>query len=232
MIEAHLEHIRDLERRIAAQAIPTAPGCTKPTLSADAIAQTGTYHTDPQFTSGAQADILIAALRCGLSNVFCMLIGDFTLEWTNPPYSGGGGHDLGHAANDTGRYTDWYATMLANRRYRIAVLAKVLDAMAATPEGTGNMLDNSLLLYTSEFSNAANHSSTDVPVLLAGKAAGQIRTGRHLDYNVKASVSTTAYETKASLHNLHTSILNAFGYPDTHFGTDHAYVRGPLSGLV
>jgi hypothetical protein len=34
------------------------------------------------------------------------------------------------------------------------------------------------------------------------------------------------------MHNLFTSILNAFDYPDARFGSNHAWVDGPLAGLT
>jgi hypothetical protein len=192
----------------------------------------------------AQVDILIAALRCGLTNVATLEIGDFYAAFLNPTFPAGYniGHSLHHAANEVGktgpegaRWQQWYDTMLKNRLWRMDLLARFLAGLEATPEGTGTMLTNTLLLWTSEFSCGADHSVADLPVLLAGKAGGRLRTGRHVNYNLKAAADpmTRAYETKSSLHNLFTSILNLFDYPDTHFGsTGHAALTGPLSGLT
>jgi hypothetical protein len=72
-----------------------------------------------------------------------------------------------------------------------------------------------------------------LPILLAGKAGGRLRTGRHINYNLRAASSpaTREYETKTSISNLFTSLLNLFDYDDTHFGSDHTWTKGPLTGL-
>jgi hypothetical protein len=46
-------------------------------------------------------------------------------------------------------------------------------------EGTGNVLDNTLILGTSEHANANQHNWTDHPFFLVGKAGGRIRAGQH-----------------------------------------------------
>ena len=120
----------------------------------------------------------------------------------------------------------WHTEMLINRQWRMEVFARILTGLRDTPEGDGNMLDHSIALYTSEFSYGAIHAVTDQPILLAGRAGGQWRTGRHLNYNLADAPGE--YETRTSNHNVYTSILHAFGYDDEHFGSDDAIVRGPL----
>ncbi len=106
-------------------------------------------------------------------------------------------------------------------------------------EGDRTLLDNSLVLWTSEFSDPASHCSAGIPLLMAGSVGGQFRTGRHLNYNIPAqsNPNTFAYETRDSTHNVFTSILNAFGYDDDHFGGEvqlgeSQFYRGPISGLT
>ncbi len=237
-VEAHLEHIRTLERRLAAAATPVSAGCILPNQPDPEFNFNST-----EFSGPAHVDLMIAALRCGLTNVVTLNIGDMETGWLNPPYQAGYGigHSLHHAAGDVGPqgieahlYNDWYKSMLDNRVWRMGLLKQFMDALAVTPEDDGSMLDNTVILWTSEFSRGVDHSSADVPILLAGKAGHRFRTGRHLNYNLKAAANpdTLDYETKASTHNLFTSILNVFDYPDTHFGSEHAPVQGPLAGLT
>lgn len=235
-VEAHLEHIRTLEQRLASAATPVSAGCILPEEPEGSFSST-------QFSGPAHVDLMIAALRCGLTNVVTLNIGDMETGWLNPPYKAGYGigHSLHHAAGDVGPkgieahlYNDWYKSMLDNRVWRMGLLKQFLDAMAMTPEDDGTMLDNSVILWTSEFSRGVDHSSADVPVLLAGRAGHRFRTGRHLNYNLRAASNpdTLDYQTNASTHNLFTSLLNVFDYPDTHFGSEHATVQGPLAGLT
>jgi hypothetical protein len=100
-------------------------------------------------------------------------------------------------------------------------------------EGDGTLLDNSLVLYTSEFRNGSIHTAWNMPVLLAGSAGGALSTGRFIDYNQHgAAEGTLQYETSESTHNLFTSILQALGQDDQHFGNGDASHQGPLPGLT
>lgn len=240
VIDEHLTHLRSIETRLDAASVPSVPGCTRPTVPTI----TGDwYGMNIQVTGPLMADLIVAAFRCGLTNVATLEIGDFYARFLNPTYPAAFdiGHSLHHSANETGRggtmaarWQDWFDTMLANRRWRIGLLKRVLDGLAATPEGNGTMLDNSLMLWTSEFSMGAIHSVNDMPVLLAGKAGGRLRTGRHLNYNLRAATNPTTlqYQTRSSMHNLFVSILNAFDFPDTQFGSNHVWAHGPLTGLT
>ncbi len=248
LIDTHLEHIRAIEQQLSATVPPPSAACAKPDISTSGTtATTGYYNVNIAKTAPVMVDIMIAAFRCGLTNVATLNIGDFHATWLNPTFPAAYdiGHSLHHSANSTGKtgadgakWQQWYDTMLINRRWRMSLLARFMDGLKATPEGaSGTMLDNSIILETSEFSLGADHSSTDLPILLAGKAGGRLRTGRFVNYNTKqvagATTFTSAYATKASTHNLFTSILNLFDYPDTNFGSvGDAYVTGPLSGLT
>lgn len=234
-IDAHLEHVRALEKRVAQLAVPMVPGCQKPVIA-------GSFATTEE-VAFAHIDVLIAALRCGLTNVGALQIGDLELLWRSPAYldPSGSAHGMGHVGGTCGptgldhsKQAAWIATMLENRRWRMTLLRRFLDGLAALPEGTGTMLDHSVILWTSEFSSAFSHSACDLPILLAGGASGRVRMGRQVNYNLKAigNPSTRDYDSKTSLHNLYTSILNAFDFGDVHFGNLLTHTMGPLSGLT
>lgn len=235
VVDAHLEHIRALERELADLELPAM--CVPPDAP-----------TDPSDAGGdvigpLHARLIVAALRCGLTNVANLEISDILTPWTEAGLrmdSGFGiGHSLGHYAREVGptgenagQLDDWLAEMLDNRRWRVGLVRQILEGLddPAFPEGGGTMLDNSLLLHTSEFSEPSGHISYNQPVLLAGSAGGYFRTGRHVSYDTASA--PTEYSTTQSIHNLFTSILHAFGGDDAHFGSDHAPSRGPLPGLV
>lgn len=233
-LDAHIDHVRELERRIEAL---EAVECTAPEIASTPRG------TSQRVIGDLHCDIILAAFRCGLTNVATLDVADIICDWLPNPHPAAYniGHSLHHDARDIGptgpkhgSYDDWFATIGPNRQWRAELVRKLVEGLRDTPEGAGSMLDESLLLYTSEFSNGAVHSSADLPVLLAGRAGGALRTGRHLNYNTEAAADpdTRRYATQASTHNLFTSILHAFGEDDEHFGNDLAVVRGPLSGLL
>ena len=57
-----------------------------------------------------------------------------------------------------------------------------LDELANTPDGDGSLLDHSLLMYGASLSDSNKHLHFDLPLLLVGGGAGQLKGGRHLQY--------------------------------------------------
>lgn len=81
------------------------------------------------------------------------------------------------------------------------------------------MLDNTVVLWASEFSDSNGHAADKLMWMLMGNANGFFKQGRILDLGGK------------SLNDLHTSLGNAFGIADQTFGNP-AYCAGPLTELT
>ena len=205
---------------------------------------------DPGDVDGAEqigplhVGLLVAAMRCGLANVGALEIADILTPWTAAGNATGVGlgHSLGHDARDIGptgpktsMYDTWFAEALDNRRWRWSLMRRLLDRLDdpnfVEADG-GTLLDQSLVLFTSEFRNASGHYAYNLPLMLAGSAGGYFETGRFLDYNTFGPGPTFDYESQHSTHNLFTSILQAMGGDDAHFGNDTAVYQGPLEGLA
>jgi hypothetical protein len=101
--------------------------------------------------------------------------------------------------------------------YFMGVLAYLLDELKATREGAGTLLDNCLIYYGSEMAEGW-HTTKKMPVVLAGKAGGQLETGRHL-----------AFPETTPLARLFLSILQLGGSKTTTFGMGGT---SPLEGLA
>lgn len=65
-------------------------------------------------------------------------------------------------------------------RWHVERLQRMMNKMAAIDEGGKSLLDNSLVLFGSGMAQGNTHSGLDIPILLAGKAGGSMKTGRHL----------------------------------------------------
>jgi len=236
-LDAHADHIRTMEKQL--EALSAVVACTPPDVSSSPGYVDSSSH---EIIGPLMIDLIVHALQCGLTNVATLQIADIICPWLPNPYESafGIGHSLHHGAREIGpsgdeasKFQDWIDTILPNRNWRMGLLAKLITDLKNTPEGAGNMLDNSIIMFTSEFSTGDTHTSRDVPMLLAGRAGNQWTTGKHVYYNklAQSDPNTTAYETDVSTHNVFTSILNAFGYPDTHFGNEMVKKKGPLSEL-
>jgi hypothetical protein len=89
-----------------------------------------------------------------------------------------GHHDLSHHQKDPNKLEK----LKQINRFHIEQYAYFLNKLKSMPEAGGSVLDNSMLMYGSGISDGDRHNHDDLPILLAGKAGGQIKTGRHLVY--------------------------------------------------
>jgi hypothetical protein len=112
-------------------------------------------------------------------------------------------HTLSHHSNKE----DQKARFAVLNRYHVSLLAYFLDKLQKTPDGNGNLLDHSLVLYGSGMSDGNAHDHDPLPVVLAGGAAGTLPGNRHL---VQAP--------QTPMSNLLLALLNKLGSEQEHFG--------------
>ena len=94
--------------------------------------------------------------------------------------------------------------------------------LAKTPDGNGTLLDHSLLLYGSGMGNPNTHDHSNLPILVAGGAAGGMKGGRHIQYG-----------RQTPLANLHVTLLNKVGveietFADSNGKVDELFEPLPL----
>ncbi len=87
-------------------------------------------------------------------------------------------------------------------QFHVSLFAEFLEKMRSIPEGDGNLLDHSLYMYGSGMGDPDAHDHSNLPILVAGGAAGKMRGGRHI-----------RYDRPEPLANLHLTLLNKFGVP-------------------
>ena len=107
-------------------------------------------------------------------------------------------HPLTHHGNDPAKI----ARVAKINQFHVSLFADFLKKLQATPEGNGSLLDHSLYLYGSGMGNPNVHNHTNLPILVAGGAAGNMQGGRHIKF-----------EQPAPLANLHLTLLNKVGVP-------------------
>ncbi len=210
-LEAHLELVRDVERRLSIG----VPGgtCVLPNEPPDLDPSS---ETDMEFVSRAHLDLLAAAFACDLTRVASV---QYSTGFNKLRYPWVDSLREGHALSHTGPSDTVAQEELVKRAtWHAGELAYFLDRLAEIPEGNGTALDNTLVLWGNEISAGNTHSLDNIPYLIAGNAGGALRTGRHLDFGGKSNC------------DLMLSLLHAFDIDADTFGhPDHC--SGPLSGL-
>jgi hypothetical protein len=84
--------------------------------------------------------------------------------------------------------------------FHVSLFAEFLGKLAATKEGDGTLLDHSLYLYGSGMGNPNVHDHINLPIIVAGGAAGGMKGGRHV-----------RFEKATPLANLHLTLLDKVG---------------------
>jgi hypothetical protein len=212
-LQSYQDSLRDIERRLTEPMISVAD-CAPPVLGnkVDAAAE-----ANYPAVGKLQMDLAVAAMQCDVTRVVSLQWGNSNDQCRYPWLNGIGaiGHDLAHnngncdpSGSKKTTVFNWYAQQFA---YLIGKLKNI-------KEGAGTMLDNTVVLWVSEFGESNGHSPDNLLWVLAGNANGYFKQGQVLDCGGR------------STNDLHCSLQNAFGIADTKFG-GAAYCAGPLPNI-
>ena len=140
-------------------------------------------------------DLGISALKSGITSV--LTIGSGRGEIFGA-WKGLGveqqGHNLGHMKQPNNPI--WVKI----RQYNSRMLVKLMQELESVPEGSGTMMDNTLIVYTSNNADYQHTSGKTWPVMLLGNYDGAFKTG-----------CFTQLDGKRPINALYTSILRASG---------------------
>jgi hypothetical protein len=211
-LDSYQDSLRIIEKRLVSVTPPTTASCSLPVLgNAVDVKAESNYPAIGRL----QMDLLVAALQCGITRVA-------SLQWGNSNdqcgYSFLGvntlGHDMAHNNSNCDpngekkkKVFRWYSEQFAY----------LLGKLSAVREGAGTMLDNTVVLWASEFSESNGHRSDKLLWLVAGNAAGAFQQGRVIDCAGRGT------------NDLLTALANTFGVTGT-FGNP-AYGSGPLTAM-
>lgn len=112
-------------------------------------------------------------------------------------------HGLSHHRNDV----DKVKSLSTIDHYLAEQAAYFLEKLDSIPEGEGTLLDHCMVMYGSGISDGNRHQHDQLPVVMAGSANGQFKTGQHL---------VTGKE--IPMANLYMSMLDAMGTPAESIG--------------
>src|SRR5437667_11574057 len=79
--------------------------------------------------------------------------------------------------------------------YHVTFIAYLLDRLKNTPDGDGNLLDHSLILYGGAMSNSNVHNHSPLPLLGDGGPAGRMEDGRRRKYPENARMANLPLST-------------------------------------
>jgi PKD repeat protein len=214
--QARLEHtdaIERIEARLDAATQSISGGeCTTPVFNSSGFS--GATDSDSNFNAIAdlQCDIATLALKCDLTRVISIMLGNHQSDFTVPE----AGVDINYHAAIHGRPVEDYINY---RTYFTTKLQYLIQSLADTQDMDGNsLLDNTILLTVSDMGDARSHAGDNVPYMLAGGAGGALTTGRYLTLN------------GVSHNTILDTVAQAAGV-DVNGSDYEQYGDGPISGI-
>ena len=170
-MDRYLTDVRELERRLALAAdsalgdldVPDKPSGTPGDFE---------EHTMLLF------DLLALAWTADLTRIATFMV---SRELSNRLYPRSGVNEGFHnASHHSGIAANVDRLAKLNEYHTRVGISYFLSKLANTPDGDGNLLDHSLIVYGSGMANPNQHDHDPLPVLVAGGGSGRVEGGRHL----------------------------------------------------
>ena len=233
-LEAHAERIREIEQSLENGGItPPPPGCN------DGLDVTLTG-LDHRRVAETQIDILAYAVACNIVDVGTFKANDLEENaWghvSHPDlaatFAGENYHGAWHRASDQGQPNARAAFTAINAWYG-SLFARLLQNLDQIDDGNGaTALDNTMVLWISDFGHGGGHSSDNLPVVFAGNAGGAA-LGRHVNFAMGDPAANYGNDSQPGNHNVAVTMTQAFGMAGDTFGdytnTVQPVQPGPLS---
>ena len=211
-VSGYMDSVREVERRIQ-----KAEADTKHNALPDLDRPIG---VPPAYADHARLmfDLQVLALQGDITRVITFQL---ARETSNRTYPEIGVPDPHHPLTHHGNDPDKIARMAKINQFHVSLFAYFLERLKATREGDGSLLDHSLVLYGSGMGNPNVHDHTNLPIIVAGGAAGRMKGGRHIKY-----------DQPAPLANLHLTLLDKVGVRLDKFGDSNGKVKELLEPLA
>jgi len=172
-LDQYMEAIRDIERRIQKAEQQNA------SLKMPVMERPAGIPEEFEDHAKLMTDLMALAFQADMTRVVSFML---AREGSNRAYRAIGVSDGHHSVTHHQNDPEKIAKVAKINAYHVRNFAYMLEKLRATPDGEGTLLDHCQVLYGSSISDGNAHTHHDLPLLLAGKAAGQIKSGRHVRF--------------------------------------------------
>jgi hypothetical protein len=212
-LNEYLDNIREIERRIQRVEARNSSGESRAFPEAP-IGVPDSFEEHVHI----MMDLIAIAFASDTTRVFSFKLGR---DASGRAYPESGVNTGFHNASHHGEREDRILEFAKINRYHVSMLPYLLDKLKKTPEGDGNLLDNSLIVYGSPMGDSNIHNHKRVPLVVAGHAGGRLNGGVHIkapDGTPMASAMLTM------LHALGRTDLASFGDSNGELDLNNAQV--------
>jgi hypothetical protein len=203
-VSQYLDSIREVERRIQRAEANAAAHPVRDVERPVGVPASYADHARLMF------DLQVLAFQADITRVITFQLARETSNRTYPEIGvSDPHHPLTHHGNDPKKIEK----VARINRFHVSLFAGFLAKLRDTREGSGTLLDHSLLLYGSGMGNPNRHDHDNLPILVACGAAGKMKGGRHI-----------RFAKPTPLANLHLTLLDKVGVRRDSFGDSRGKV--------
>jgi hypothetical protein len=210
-LDEYLESIRDIEKRIDHAAKEERLEGWRPTLKqpnmprpADAVPQSVPEHMK------LMLDLIVLAFQMDKTRIVTLMLNN-DLSQMNFRFIEGVRGALHLDLTHNGKAPELETMYLKTNQFHVQQFTYLVQRMKEIDEGGTSLLDNSVLMFASSLFDGDAHSAEQLPIVLAGKAGGALKTGRILDYMDKGNDNRRACSLYLSLMDWMGLRLDNFG---------------------
>jgi Protein of unknown function (DUF1552) len=168
----YLDDIREIERRIQKVEAFNSSGEPRELPGAPVgVPDSFAEHVKLMF------DLQALAWASDTTRVFSLKLGR---DASNRIYTESGVKAAFHSASHHQEREERITDFAKINKYHVSLIPYFLEKLKNTPDGDGNLLDNSIVLYGSPMGNSNVHNHKRCPLFLAGHAGGQLKGNLHI----------------------------------------------------
>jgi hypothetical protein len=195
-LDEYLTSVRSLEKKLNFSEKNQRP--VPKSLLAGRIPEPGRAKSHDEHLS-RMIDIMTLAFQTDRTRVATFMMGRSSsgIDFSFVDKICGGLHGMAHHANRKEKLEGY---QIANE-YCVGKYVEFLQKLHAIKEGERSLLDNSMIMFGNNMRDGNSHTSANLPILLAGRAGGQLKPGRHIEF-----------EKDTRLCNLYLAILKRLGH--------------------
>ena len=188
-LEEYLESIRSLEKRIDnEEKLKAFERQVTPEIKKELVGLNMRIDEFKEQVVGVDAtekfkqmlDIMALAFWSDATRVITYMFGNAASgrNFSFLPGVQGSHHQISHHQNLAGALEEYRKI----NEYYVSLYAYFLEKLRCIPDGESNLLDNSMIMFTSGLRDGNSHSPRNLPVIVGGKAGGKLRTGQNLQF--------------------------------------------------
>ena len=192
MVDDYLATVREIERRVqqlssrdlSSVSLPDAPSGIPSRF-------------DEQIR--LMFDMIALAFQANLTRVATFMM---AAEVSNQPYNFIGISDAFHPLSHHANNAQKIERLARVQAWNTGEFARFVKKLQGLPDGEGNMLDNSIIVFGSNMSDSNLHNHYPLPTAVLGGGMGRLKGNQHLRYAEKTPIA-----------NLHLTLLDRIGVP-------------------